>query len=238
MKGIILAGGTGTRLLPYTKQINKHLLPVGKHPMIYWPLRTMEAAGLKNILIVTNPEHIRNFETVIKSLPLSNLHIKLIEQKEPKGIADALLQTEPYTWGEKLFVLLGDNIFTGNLKKSVNAFETSGKGAQIFLKKVEDPRRYGVAILDEKGVVQKVMEKPKEPASSLGITGIYLFDNNVYENIKQLKPSPRGELEITDLNNLYLVKACLSAQILEGVWLDAGTLPSLREANCVMREID
>lgn len=238
MKGIILAGGTGTRLLPYTKQINKHLLPVGKYPMIYWPLRTMEAAGLKDILIVTDPEHIRSFETVIKSLPFSNLRIKLIEQESPKGIADALLQTEPHTEGEKLFVLLGDNIFTSNLKNTVSIFNKYGSGARIFLKKVDDPWRYGVAVLDKEGIVQKVIEKPKQPESSLGITGIYLYDINVYEYIHQLKPSPRGELEITDLNNLYLKKACLSAEMLDGFWLDAGTVISIREANQVMYEID
>ncbi|MDQ0255377.1 glucose-1-phosphate thymidylyltransferase [Evansella vedderi] len=234
MKGVILAGGTGTRLTPYTKVINKHLLPVGRFPMIYWPLRAMEKAGVKDVIVVTNEKDVENFQAIIPDLPLNNLNITWTIQEKPRGIADALSKTEDQVKGEKLLVILGDNVFTDNLKTTVDTFQATGEGALLFVKKVADPERYGIAVTDKRGNVVKLLEKPREVDSNLCVTGIYLYDEKVFEFMKEVTPSERGELEITDINKLYLKSSTVNIENLKGFWCDAGTIESLNYVNSAM----
>lgn len=237
MKGIILAGGTGSRLKPITRIINKHLLPVGKYPMIYWSILKLKEAGINDILIVTNREHLSSF---IQLLGLGedlevNIHYKV--QDGAKGIADAVSYAKPFVKDEKFIVILGDNIFEDSLIPYIESFQKQERGARVLLKKVANPERYGVALLaDEKRIITSIVEKPKVEISPYCVTGIYLYDEAVFQDIKRIQLSDRGELEITDLNNLYLAKQQLKFDILQGWWVDAGTWESLYQANSLVYE--
>lgn len=231
MKGVLLAGGLGTRLYPCTKVTNKHLLPVYDKPMIYYPLLTMIKAGLKDIMLVTGGNYAGDFLRILgngKDFGLKD--ISYTYQEGEGGIADALRLAENFAENEKIFVMLGDNIIEDDIKKEIELFEKQKEGARIFLKEVEDPERFGVAEVS-KDKVLKIEEKPRNPRSNLAVIGIYLYDNKVFDIIKTLKPSDRGELEITDVNNAYIEMGIMTYSIIEGWWTDAGTFDSLLRAS-------
>lgn len=232
MKGVILAGGTGSRLYPLTKVTNKHLLPVGKKPMIYYPVEKFTEIGIEEILIVTGTEHMGDVVSLLGSGREFNCRFTYKVQDEAGGIAQALLLAENFAGGDSVSVILGDNIFEDSLKMMAENFikNQKEKGARIALKKVGDPQRFGVATLKGDKVV-KIVEKPKEPESDYAVTGIYFYDATVYEIIKKQKPSGRGELEITDVNNAYIERNELQYDFLSGWWTDAGTFESLKTAN-------
>ena len=231
MKGIILAGGLGKRLYPLTKVINKHLLPVYNKPMIYYPIETLVDAGFEDILIVTGGYHAGEFLRLLgdgHDFGLS--HINYTYQEGEGGIADALKLAEHFANGQKIVVILGDNIIEKSIKKQVGKFEKQPQGARVLLKKVDDPQRFGVAEIKNNRVVS-IQDKPKRPKSPYVITGIYMYDNQVFDIVKRLKPSRRGELEITDVNNAYLKKGQLTYDFLDGWWTDSGTFDSLLRAS-------
>jgi glucose-1-phosphate thymidylyltransferase len=228
MKGIILAGGTGSRLFPLTKVTNKHLLPVGDKPMIYHPVKKLLEVGIQEILIVTGTEHMGDVVTLLGSGKEFGCRFTYKVQDEAGGIAQALGLAENFAGHDPVIVILGDNIFEHSLEKAIK--EYSGEGAQILIQAVDDPQRYGVAELEGDKVVS-IAEKPKIPTSNYAVTGIYFYDSNVFEIIKTLKPSRRGELEITDVNNFYIEQRKMKCSILEGWWTDAGTPDSYRHAN-------
>jgi len=232
-KGVILAGGTGSRLFPATKVTNKHLLPVYDRPMIFYPLQTLRNSGIAEILIVSGAQFAENFAQLLGDGKNFNCRFEFAVQKNAAGIADALKLAEDFSAGENLAVILGDNIFEQNFKKEVREFET---GAQIFLKKVPDAARFGVAEIDEKNRVKKIFEKPKNPPTDLAVTGFYLFDATVFEKIGKLKPSARGELEISDVNNFFIADGKMRAGFVEKFWSDAGTFESLFRASGFARE--
>lgn len=229
MKGIILAGGTGSRLRPLTKVTNKHLLPVHNKPMIYYPLGMLLYAGITDIMIVSGKGHAGHFLELLGSGKDLNVNLSYEVQEEAGGIAQALGLTENFGQGEDVAVILGDNIFTDKeaVKSAVAGFNGGG---HIFLKEVPDASRFGVPTLEGETVI-KIDEKPENPATSYAVTGLYLYDNDVYSVVKDLKPSDRGELEITDVNNEYIKKGSLKSTILQGEWTDAGTFSSLLRAN-------
>ncbi|SDD30595.1 glucose-1-phosphate thymidylyltransferase [Paenibacillus sp. UNCCL117] len=230
MKGIILAGGTGTRLRPLTGIVNKHLLPVGKYPMIHYGLVQMAEAGIKEVILVTGKQSAGLYAEYIGSGRSWGLQVSFSVQEEAGGIAQALGLAEACVHpGDKLMVLLGDNLFGDSLKEAVRAFEAGSKGAHVFLKEVDDPRRYGVAEIAD-GRIVRIVEKPEQPPSSYAVTGAYLYDYSVFGIIRTLRPSDRGELEITDVNNAYAAKGLLDYSLLPGWWTDAGTHRSLLEA--------
>ncbi|RMF98285.1 MAG: spore coat protein [Candidatus Schekmanbacteria bacterium] len=236
MKGVILAGGLGTRMLPLTKITNKHLLPVYDKPMIYYPITTLVNAGIEDILIVTGGNHAGDFLKLLGNGKEFGLkHINYTYQEGEGGIADALSLAEHFSEGKKLCIILGDNIIEKNIRRQVELFKKQEKGARIILKEVEDPHRFGVPVLDGKKVV-KIEEKPKNPKSNYAVTGIYMYDNKVFDIIRNLKPSERGELEITDVNNAYIEMGEMEWDILEGWWTDAGTFKSLRRATNLVAE--
>ena len=223
MKGIILAGGLGTRLSPLTRITNKHLLPVYNKPMIFYPIQTLVNAGIDDIMLVVGGNNAGDFLRLLgngKDFGLK--HINYAYQKGEGGIAEALSLAEHFSEGEKVLVMLGDNLIGGNIKKSVAEFEKSKKGAKIILKEVPDPENYGVPLF-KNGKIARIIEKPKNPPSNFAVIGIYMFDNEVFKIIGKLKPSQRGELEITDVNNMYLKKGRLSYSVLDGWWADAGS---------------
>ena len=231
MKGIVLAGGLGTRLLPLTKVTNKHLLPVYDRPMIYYPIQALVNAGIREILLVTGGNNAGDFLKLLGNGKEFGLkHLDYTYQEGEGGIADALRLVEYFADGEPICVVLGDNIIEGNVAKAAQAFQDQKAGAKILLKQVEDPQRFGVPVLDGKRVV-KIEEKPKQPRSSYAVTGIYFYDARVFSIIKTLKPSGRGELEITDVNNAYIEAGELTWDLLDGWWTDAGTIESLHRAN-------
>ncbi|MGD6818492.1 sugar phosphate nucleotidyltransferase [Metabacillus sp. 113a] len=232
MKGVILAGGTGSRLRPLTKIINKHLLPVGSDPMIYWPISKLRDAGICDIMIVTNQHHLSSFiELLGLGEAMSVNLVYQIQKTEGGGIADALLGAKEFIGEDKFVVLLGDNIFEDSLAPYVHAFHSQKTGARVLLKQVEDPGRYGVPELDHAANrIRKIREKPVHPASSFCVTGIYMYDQEVFRFIKKIQPSERNELEITDVNNLYIQSNELQFDILSGWWIDAGTHESLFKA--------
>ncbi len=233
MKGVILAGGTGSRLYPLTKVTNKHLLPVGDQPMIYHPIQKLTEAGISEILIVTGTEHMGDVVNLLGSGKDFGCRFTYKVQDEAGGIAQALGLAENFAGDETVAVILGDNIFESSLKKAVEHYP--GSGAQIMLKEVPDPERYGVAEL--KGdTVLSIEEKPKNPKSRFAVTGIYFYDARVYECIRNLKPSGRGELEITDVNNFYIQKGEMRSLLMEGWWTDAGTPDSYRLANKLVQQ--
>ncbi len=231
MKGVILAGGLGTRLYPLTKVTNKHLLPVYDKPMIYYPIQTLINAGIDDILIVTGGNNAGDFLKLLGNGKEFGLkHINYTYQEGEGGIAEALRLAEFFTSGEKICVVLGDNLIEKNIRKAVENFRRQKEGAKILLKEVPDPERFGVPELRGDRIVS-IEEKPKKPRSQYAVIGIYLFDQEVFDIIKTLRPSDRGELEITDVNNRYIEKGLMTWDILEGWWTDAGTFESLLHAN-------
>ncbi len=236
MKGIILAGGLGTRLFPLTKITNKHLLPVHDKPMIYYPLQTLINAGIRDILIVTGGNHAGDFLKLLGNGKEFGLkHINYTYQEGEGGIAAALSLAEYFADREKICVVLGDNIIEGNIIHAVRDFEKQGQGAKILLKEVPDPQRFGVPEIQGDRII-RIEEKPAQPRSSYAVIGIYMYDPNVFDITRTLKPSARGELEITDVNNEYIRRGNLTFDILQGWWTDAGTFDSLlRASNLVAR---
>jgi len=231
MKGIVLAGGLGTRLLPMTRITNKHLLPVFDRPMIYYPLQCLINAGIRDIMIVTGGNHAGDFLRLLKNGKEFGLeHLNYTYQEGEGGIAEALGLCEHFADGEPVCVVLGDNLIEKNIVGPVERFLQEGKGAQILLKEVPDPERFGVAELDGDRVV-RIIEKPATPPTNLAVVGIYLYDARVFEIIRTLVPSRRGELEITDVNNRYAEWGELRHEILDGWWTDAGTIESLHRAS-------
>jgi glucose-1-phosphate thymidylyltransferase len=231
MKGIILAGGMGTRLLPLTRVTNKHLLPIYDKPMVYYPLETLIKCGIKNILIVSGPEHSGHFLRLLGSGKEFGVKLTYEIQEEAGGIAQALSLAEDFADGGSIAVILGDNIYDGNFEREITAFK---EGAKLFLKEVEDPKRFGVAELQDDKIIG-IEEKPESPKSKQAVTGLYVYENSVFDYIKQLKPSGRGELEITDVNNFYVKEGKCSFHKIEGFWSDAGTMDSLFNAALFMR---
>jgi len=231
MKGVILAGGLGTRLSPLTKVTNKHLLPVYNKPMIYYPLEALVKAGIEDILIVTGGNNAGDFLKLLGNGNEFGLkHLNYSYQVGEGGIAEALSLAEFLCKNEKVCVILGDNIIEKNIVQAVRNFKKQSRGARIILKEVSDPERFGVPLLDGKRIV-RIEEKPKNPASHYAVTGIYMYDATVFEIIKTLKPSGRGELEITDVNNAYIDRGEMTWEALDGWWTDAGTFESLLLAN-------
>jgi glucose-1-phosphate thymidylyltransferase len=231
MKGVITAGGAGSRLLPITKITNKHLLPLYDKPMIYYPLTTLVQAGIEDIMVITGGEFAGDFLRLLGNgaeFGLKRLHYAY--QEGSGGIAAALALAEDFADGEAVAVILGDTIIEGNVNRSVAAFAEVGRGAKIFLKEIDDPRRFGVAVVDGERVTS-VIEKPEVPPSDLAVIGIYLYDARVFDIIRGLRPSARGELEITDVNNTYIEWGEMAYSILQGWWTDAGTFPSLLRAS-------
>lgn len=226
MKGVILAGGLGTRLHPLTKITNKHLLPVYNKPMILYPLETLKRSGVEEIMVVCGREHAGHFMQFLGSG--RELGVKCsyaLQDKNNGGIADALRYAEDFSDGGPVAVILGDNIFGQHFKKEVASFK---RGAMVFFKKMQDPTRFGVPVFDKgKKHILTIEEKPKDPKSNLAQTGFYLYDNEVFSILKTLKPSARGELEITDVNNNYLKRKKLDFSVIKGLWSDAGTFESL-----------
>lgn len=232
MKGIIIAGGHGTRLLPLTKVINKSLLPVWKYPLIYYPLHTLSAAGIRDIMIVSGRGHAGQFLELLGSGADLGLTLSYTLQENPGGIAQALGLCEDFADNEPVAVILGDNIYQDDFKKDIRRFEQRGVGAHIFLKTIHDPERFGVPHIDElSGKILSIEEKPRYPKSPYAVTGFYLYDNRVWDVIKKLKPSGRGELEITDVNNFYVADGTIKFSVIDGWWVDAGTFESLLRAN-------
>lgn len=230
MKGIILAGGSGTRLYPLTKAMNKHLLPVGTHPMVEHAVLKLKQAGLTDILLVTGRQHLGDMVRLLGSGLDYGVSLTYKVQEEPGGIAQALSLAEGFVNGDLMTVLLGDNLFEDDLAPEVERFIHHGHGATLFLKKVDDPTRFGVPEISGNQIV-RIEEKPKYPKSSFAVTGIYMYDAQVFEMISHLRPSGRNELEITDVNNAYIERKELTYHLLSGWWTDAGTFQSLHAAN-------
>lgn len=227
MKGIILAGGSGTRLKPMTRITSKQLLPIYDRPMIYFPLYTLLDAGITEILIIAAPAHAGDYLQLLGSGKEFNAKFTYEIQDEPGGLAQGLSLAETFVGEDKCVMVLGDNIFDHNFTDVIKSFTA---GAKIFVKEVDDARRFGVVEMDENKHVLSIEEKPEHPKTNLAQTGMYIYDEHVFELIRQLKPSPRGELEITDLNNLYLEQGVLTAEVIDGEWIDAGTIESLFKA--------
>jgi len=230
IRGVVLAGGTGSRLFPLTKVTNKHLLPVGPEPMIFHPVKKLIEAGIKEILIVTGTEHMGDVVSLLGSGHEMGCEFTYRVQDQAGGIAQALGLARRFGAGGRLAVILGDNIFESSIAPFAQSFREQPSGAKVLLQKVHDPSRYGVAVAEGNKVV-KIIEKPKDPPSDLAVTGIYFYDHTVFDVISTLKPSGRGELEITDVNNAFIERGDMTCDTLPGWWTDAGTFPSLRHAN-------
>ncbi len=230
MKGVILAGGTGSRLFPLTKVTNKHLLPVGREPMIYHPVRKLTGAGIDEILVVTGVDHMGDVVNLLGSGREFGCRFTYKVQDEAGGIAQALGLAEHFAARAPLCVILGDNVFEDSIAPVAERYRQQGRGARVVLKKVPDPHRFGVAEVKD-GKIVSIEEKPKRPRSDLAVTGIYLYDGGVFDLVRVLKPSARGELEITDVNNGYLERGELRYDVFQGWWTDAGTFESLRRAS-------
>ncbi|AWC27913.1 sugar phosphate nucleotidyltransferase [Bacillus cytotoxicus] len=237
MKGIILAGGTGSRLYPITKVTNKHLLPVGRYPMIYHAVYKMKQCGITDIMIVTGKEHMGDVVNFLGSGHDFHVSFTYRVQDRAGGIAEALGLCEQFVGKDRMLVILGDNIFSDNIYPYVQEYVKQEKGAKVLLQEVEDPERFGVPVIQNDKIIE-IEEKPKKPKSSYAVTGIYMYDAEVFSYIKQLTPSERGELEITDLNNRYLKRGLLSYNIMSGWWTDAGTHASLQRANALACHLD
>jgi len=222
MKGIVLAGGLGTRLYPLTKITNKHLLPIYDKPMIYYPIQTLVNAGIREIMIVTGGNNAGDFLKLLGNGSEFGLkHLNFTYQAKEGGIAEAVGLCEYFAEGQKVVIILGDNIVERSIKKAVSRFKKQKEGAMIFLKKVKNPREYGVAEVVGRKVVN-IVEKPRRPKSDLAVIGVYMYDNRVFDIVKSLKPSGRGELEITDVNNAYIKEGLMTYEKLTGGWADAG----------------
>ena len=238
MKGIVLAGGTGSRLFPLTKITNKHLLPIYNRPMIYYPIQTLVDAGIEDIMVVTGGRNSGDFLRLLANGKEFGLkHIHYTYQEGEGGIADALALAEHFADGHKICVILGDNIIQGNIRATADRFRAQPRGAHILLKEVVDAERFGVAEVAGDRIAG-IEEKPAHPKSNYAVTGIYMYDSSVFEKIKTLVPSGRGELEITDVNNAYVREGSLTFSFLSGWWTDAGTFDSLlRAANLVKESV-
>jgi glucose-1-phosphate thymidylyltransferase len=236
LEGVVLAGGLGTRLDPLTRITNKHLLPIYNKPMIYYPIETLVYAGITDILIVTGGRNAGDFLRLLGNGREFGLkHINYTYQEGEGGIAEALSLAEHFVEGQKVCVMLGDNIIEGNIIEAVEDFQAQPRGARILLKDVPDAERFGVAEIKGSRIMG-IEEKPKRPKSRYAVTGIYMYDPTVFHKIKTLEPSGRGELEITDVNNLYIEEGTMTFSILEGWWTDAGTIDSLRRATNLVAE--
>lgn len=233
MKGIILAGGRATRLRPLTKITSKQLLPVYNKPMIFYPIETLVKAGIKDILIIIAPDYSGQFLNLLGSGKDFGAKFSYAIQEEPRGLADAFIVGADFIKKDNATLILGDNIFEHDFSQQIKSFE---KGAMVFAKKVNDPERFGVVEFDEKMHAISIEEKPAKPKSDYAVVGIYTYDNRVIEYAKNLKPSDRGEIEITDLNNVYLKDNELKVNVIEGMWEDAGTFDSLLRINNFMAE--
>ena len=237
MKGVVLAGGLGSRLYPLTKITNKHLLPVFDKPMIYYPIQCLVNAGMTDILVVTGGNYAGHFLQLLRNGSDFGLRrLGYAYQDGEGGIADALKLAEEFADGDSICVVLGDNIIEGNIKKAADDFAAQGGGAKILLKEVHDPERFGVATVDDDGKVLRIVEKPKEPETNLAVIGIYMYDAEVFDICRELKPSDRGELEITDVNNEYVRRGTLTSEKLNGWWTDAGTFESLYRSSTLVRD--
>ncbi len=236
MKGVVLAGGLGTRLNPLTKITNKHLLPVYNKPMIFYPIETLIKAGITDIMIVTGGSYAGDFLRLMGNGKEFGLkHINYTYQEGEGGIADALSLAEYFADGEPICVILGDNLIEKNIVRAVEKYRKQKDGAKIILKEVPDPERFGVAGI-KNGKLLRIVEKPAKPESNLAVIGIYMYDSTVFDIIKTLKPSNRGELEITDVNNAYIRKGKMTWESLQGWWTDAGTFESLLRANVLVSQ--
>jgi glucose-1-phosphate thymidylyltransferase len=236
MKGIILAGGLGSRLHPLTKITNKHLLPVFDRPMIYYPIQILVDAGITDILVVTGGQNAGDFLRLLGNGKRFGLkHINYTYQEGEGGIADALRLAEYFAEDQKICVVLGDNIIESNIREACRKFASQERGAHILLKKVSDPERFGVPVFEGEKIV-RIEEKPKEPKSPYAVIGIYMYDATVFDRIRKLQPSGRGEFEITDVNNQYVEEGTLTHSVIEGWWTDAGTFESLRRATNLVAE--
>jgi glucose-1-phosphate thymidylyltransferase len=230
MKGVVLAGGTGSRLFPLTKITNKHLLPIYDKPMIYYPIETLVDAGVREILIVTGGKNAGDFLRLLANgKQFGSVHIDYTYQEGEGGIADALALAEHFADGQKICVILGDNIVQSSIRDALDSFKQQAKGARILLKEVSDAERFGVAEISGDKIIG-IEEKPKHPKSNYAVTGIYMYDESVFEKVRTLVPSSRGELEITDVNNAYIREGTMSFSWLNGWWTDAGTFDSLLRA--------
>ena len=237
MKGIVLAGGTGSRLFPLTKITNKHLLPIYDKPMIYYPIQTLVDAGIRDILLVTGGRNSGDFLRLLANGKEFGLqHLNYAYQEGEGGIADALALAEHFADGDPICVILGDNILEGSIAEAVKAFEKQKTGARILLKEVPDAERFGVAEMKD-GKILSIEEKPKQPKSNYAVTGIYMYDGSVFEKVKHLVPSGRGELEITDVNNAYIKDGTMTFSHVEGWWTDAGTFESLLRATNLVAQM-
>jgi len=234
MKGVVLAGGTGSRLHPLTRVTNKHLLPVYNQPMIFYPIQTLVNAGISDILLVTGGQNAGDFLRLLSNGKDFGLkHINYTYQEGEGGIADALRLAEHFAESDSLCVILGDNIIENNVAEAAERFRRQERGAHIILKEVDDPERFGCPEIRD-GRIVRIEEKPKQPKSRYAVTGVYFYDNSVFEKIRRLRPSWRGELEITDVNNMFLEEGTLTFSVLEGWWTDAGTFESLRRATSLV----
>ncbi len=241
MKAVILAGGSGTRLHPLTLVTNKHLLPVFDKPVIYYAIEKLVDAGITKIMVVTSPHHIDAFVKLLgsgqrfvpKTKTAKQIQIVYGIQNEPNGIAYGLFIAEDYIGKDNCVLFLGDNIVLDNIAPAIKAFK---KGASIFLKKVSDPKRFGIATLDKRGTVTSIEEKPEKPRSDLAVTGLYIYDNTVFDKIHRIAPSDRGEYEITSVNAMYLEEGLLNAHMLKDEWFDIGTIESLHKASNFMEK--
>jgi glucose-1-phosphate thymidylyltransferase len=237
MKGIVLAGGLGTRLHPLTRITNKHLLPVYDKPMVFYPIQALVNAGIRDIMVVTGGNNAGDFLRLLANgADFGLYHLNYGYQEGEGGIAAALKVAEPFAAGHRICVVLGDNIIEKSIRNAVNAYKAQKSGGKILLKEVPDPQRFGVPVFDDNNRILKVEEKPKEPKSPYAVTGIYMYDSDVFEIIKTLKPSGRGELEITDVNNAYLKRGDLTYDVLDGWWADAGTFDSLLKVSNMVAE--
>ena len=237
MKGIVMAGGKATRLRPLTEVTNKHLLPVYNKPLIFYPLEAMVKAGITEVLIVTNPEHAGHFMNLLRSGQRWGLRLSYEIQEEAGGMAEVVGLAEPFARGSKVLVLAGDNIFTQSLKPAVEQFSKLERGAMTFAKEVEEPQHYGVVEIKD-GKVVSIVEKPRKPKSPYAQMGIYMYDERVFDFVKRQKPSGRGELEITDLNNFYVKEGTCYGQIIDGYWIDVGvSFDELLAANNTVAEL-
>lgn len=235
LKGIILAGGTGSRLRPLTNVTNKHLLPVGRRPMIFYPIEKMTRVGITEILVVTGVEHMGDVVSLLGSGRDFGCRFTYKVQDEAGGIAQALGLAEGFALGSPIVVVLGDNLFQDSLEQYAARFLQQRVGARVLLKQVPDPHRFGVAEISG-GRVLRIEEKPKDARSNYAVTGVYFYDNQVFDLVRTLRPSARGELEVTDVNNAYIAREALAYDILDGWWTDAGTFDSLKRATALVEE--
>ncbi|MGP0587919.1 sugar phosphate nucleotidyltransferase [Paenibacillus timonensis] len=236
MKGIILAGGTGSRLYPLTKVTNKHLLPVGKYPMIFHSVYKLKQSGINDILIVTGKDHMGDVVNLLGSGGNIGVSFTYKVQDEAGGIAQALGLAEQFVGDDQMVVILGDNVFADDISSYITNFEHQQTGAKILIQEVHDPKRFGVPELQDNRIIS-IEEKPQNPKSNYAVTGIYMFDHHVFEIIRTLKPSARGEFEITDVNNAYIERGELTFDVLQGWWTDAGTHASLARANELAKDL-